>query len=127
MAVEAQKQCGRAQGLVIDSVRAVAEFTAEKPEGARFFGDAATGRPLGALAREALPPYTIAIGPEGGFTEEELSAFTTAGFLPAQLGPFTLRTETAAVAAAAILAEACAGRAAAAKVRQCDTGKCPAE
>ncbi len=39
----------------------------------------------------------IAIGPEGGFSPEELSAFTSAGFKPAYLAGNILRAETAAV------------------------------
>ena len=41
----------------------------------------------------------IAIGPEGGFSDDELEAFRLAGFLRVRLGPRILRTETAAIAA----------------------------
>ena len=41
----------------------------------------------------------IAIGPEGGFADEELEAFRLAGFVGVRLGPRILRTETAAIAA----------------------------
>lgn len=44
----------------------------------------------------------LAIGPEGGWTPQEITAFTSAGFLPASLGPTILRAETAAIAAVAI-------------------------
>ena len=44
----------------------------------------------------------LAIGPEGGWTPDEITTFTTAGFLPASLGPTILRAETAAIAAVAI-------------------------
>lgn len=43
------------------------------------------------------------IGPEGGWTEEELAYALAKGFEPVGLGPRTLRTETAALAATAIL------------------------
>lgn len=43
------------------------------------------------------------IGPEGGWTEEEHGALVRSGFRPASLGSQILRTETAAVVAAAIL------------------------
>lgn len=45
----------------------------------------------------------LCIGPEGGFTEEEIAFARTAGFAAVTLGPRRLRTETAAIAAAAIL------------------------
>ena len=41
----------------------------------------------------------LAIGPEGGFSPEELEAFRIAGFVRVALGPRILRTETAAIAA----------------------------
>ena len=41
----------------------------------------------------------IAVGPEGGFGDDELEAFRIAGFHKLRLGPRILRTETAAIAA----------------------------
>jgi 16S rRNA (uracil1498-N3)-methyltransferase len=46
----------------------------------------------------------LAIGPEGGWTDDELRAFTAAGWTAASLGPTILRAETAAIAALAIAA-----------------------
>ncbi|MGC0774587.1 MAG: RsmE family RNA methyltransferase [Candidatus Acidiferrum sp.] len=45
----------------------------------------------------------LAIGPEGGWTDDELAAARTAGFHEASLGQLILRTETAVVAALATL------------------------
>jgi 16S rRNA (uracil1498-N3)-methyltransferase len=45
----------------------------------------------------------IAIGPEGGFTPDELEAFDLSTFSRVRLGPRVLRTETAAIAAIAVL------------------------
>lgn len=45
----------------------------------------------------------IAIGPEGGFTPDELEAFDLSAFSRVALGPRVLRTETAAIAAIAVL------------------------
>ena len=45
----------------------------------------------------------IAIGPEGGFAPEELEAFDLSAFARVRLGPRVLRTETAAIAAIAVL------------------------
>jgi 16S rRNA (uracil1498-N3)-methyltransferase len=44
----------------------------------------------------------IAIGPEGGWTPEEMSLFTQHNWQPVTLGPRILRAETAAIAAIAI-------------------------
>jgi 16S rRNA (uracil1498-N3)-methyltransferase len=43
------------------------------------------------------------IGPEGGLAPAEQAAAIAAGYLPAALGPRILRTETAAIAALAVL------------------------
>jgi 16S rRNA (uracil1498-N3)-methyltransferase len=45
----------------------------------------------------------IAIGPEGGFAPEELEAFDLSAFARVGMGPRVLRTETAAIAAIAVL------------------------
>lgn len=60
-----------------------------------------TAEALGDLPR----PKSIAllIGPEGGLTEGEVTAAISAGFRPVALGPRVMRTETAPVAAAAIM------------------------
>lgn len=43
------------------------------------------------------------VGPEGGFTPEEVEDGRQMGFLPVSLGPRILRTETAAIVGAALL------------------------
>ncbi len=48
---------------------------------------------------EAMPAEVIlAIGPEGGFTPEEVAQAESQQFNPVSLGPLVLRTETAAIA-----------------------------
>ena len=53
----------------------------------------------------AAPPtaLTLLVGPEGGFSEEEESAAVAAGALPLHMGARVLRTETAGIAACAVL------------------------
>jgi 16S rRNA (uracil1498-N3)-methyltransferase len=46
---------------------------------------------------------TVLIGPEGGLSEEEQERAVAAGFIGVRLGPRVLRTETAAIAALALL------------------------
>jgi 16S rRNA (uracil1498-N3)-methyltransferase len=46
---------------------------------------------------------TLAIGPEGGWTDAEFAAAQSCGFLEASLGRLILRTETAVIAALASL------------------------
>jgi 16S rRNA (uracil1498-N3)-methyltransferase len=61
-------------------------------------------RPLAEVLPPA-PPRSVAllIGPEGGLTVAEVAAARAAGFVPVRLGPRILRTETAGLAAAAVL------------------------
>ena len=53
----------------------------------------------------SLRPNSVAllIGPEGGFSATEVAAAQNVGFLPISLGPRILRTETAAIVAAALV------------------------
>lgn len=46
---------------------------------------------------------TIAVGPEGGFDDDEMALAARIGYRPAHLGPRILRTETAGIAAIAQL------------------------
>ncbi|MGH9860823.1 MAG: RsmE family RNA methyltransferase, partial [Candidatus Acidiferrales bacterium] len=51
----------------------------------------------------------LAFGPEGGWSDEELAAARAAGFIEASLGSSILRTETAVIAALAVVNFALAG------------------
>lgn len=52
----------------------------------------------GRIAEPATTQLSLAIGPEGGWTDEEFSLAISAGFAPASFGSNILRTETAVVA-----------------------------
>lgn len=69
------------------------------PEGRRILLDA-SGSPLLAQALDA--PITLAVGPEGGITTDELHVLEGAGFVRRSLAGAILRFETAAVAGLAI-------------------------
>lgn len=67
-----------------------------------MLSERADARPM----REILPAggvsqVALAVGPEGGWTDEEFSAALAAGFQEAALGNLILRTETAVIAALA--------------------------
>lgn len=52
---------------------------------------------------ETVKSIFAILGPEGGFTSEEMAMAKEAGFLTASLGPRILRSETAAVSTSALL------------------------
>jgi len=52
---------------------------------------------------KAVKNITLLIGPEGGFSGEEVSSAIEKGFIEASLGPRILRTETAPIAAISII------------------------
>jgi 16S rRNA (uracil1498-N3)-methyltransferase len=88
----------------------VERAVAARPEGLALLLDAG-GAPLWDVLAAAPathgeltvpPPVTIAIGPEGGFEELELSALTAGGFHRCALGAGILRFETAGIAAVAV-------------------------
>jgi 16S rRNA (uracil1498-N3)-methyltransferase len=56
-----------------------------------------------ALKSHSEGELVLAVGPEGGWTEEELAAFHQAGWTSASLGDTILRAETAAIAAVAVV------------------------
>lgn len=61
-------------------------------------------RPLADLLPAAAPAdVAILVGPEGGFSRDEVAMARAAGFLPVSLGPRILRTETAGFAVTAVL------------------------
>jgi len=73
------------------------------------FGGEAQAPPLLATLpaqRAATDHIAVLLGPEGGWTDAERQLAMAAGWRAASLGPNILRTETAAVAALAILANA---------------------
>jgi 16S rRNA (uracil1498-N3)-methyltransferase len=54
-------------------------------------------------SRDADNGIILAVGPEGGWTDEELQSFQQAGWISASLGNAILRAETAAIAATAVV------------------------
>ena len=55
------------------------------------------------LGSPAEGEIILAVGPEGGWTQDELKSFRQAGWISASLGDTILRAETAAIAATALV------------------------
>jgi 16S rRNA (uracil1498-N3)-methyltransferase len=54
-------------------------------------------------AADAAPAITLVVGPEGGFDDTERTLVTSLGYRAVSIGPRILRTETAGLAALAVL------------------------
>jgi 16S rRNA (uracil1498-N3)-methyltransferase len=106
IALSACKQSGRTRLPLLQDPQALGEILARPCQGIGVAMDPESSEGLGPEALSALSgasAVTVAVGPEGGWSDEEREAFHKAGFLRLHLGPRILRTETAAIVAAAIL------------------------
>ena len=52
---------------------------------------------------QATPTISLAVGPEGGWIDDEIASSAANGFLEASLGENILRTETAVIASLAVM------------------------
>jgi 16S rRNA (uracil1498-N3)-methyltransferase len=104
IAAEAARQCGRADVPVIEAPASLSSVMGAAPEGFRkiLFHEGG-GEPLVDVLERGAPGHLLLVGPEGGFTPEEVEAGISAGVRLATLGPRVLRFETAAIAAVALV------------------------
>lgn len=75
------------------------EWVSGNPDAARFIFVPSAQQPLAGVAGINSREVSILVGPEGGFTDAEQETAEKHGYVPVNLGPRTLRTETASVAA----------------------------
>jgi 16S rRNA (uracil1498-N3)-methyltransferase len=103
--IEACKQCGRDTLMEIGAASSISDLLATVPSHTRTLLADPHGRPPEAvLAAGPTAAILVLVGPEGGFTAEEVSAAEAAGCDRVTFGRHILRIETAAIAAAARLA-----------------------
>ncbi|NOY40419.1 MAG: 16S rRNA (uracil(1498)-N(3))-methyltransferase [Planctomycetes bacterium] len=95
--IEASKQCGRNRLMELASACGWDEFETIETRGSRVFAHPG-GVPFGQIGHDGTSDLTIAVGPEGGFTDEEAASAEGAGWAVVGLGSRILRIETAAVA-----------------------------
>jgi len=95
--IEASKQCGRNRLMQLTSPSSWDDLLALETSGRHVFAHPG-GVPFGQTGGEATSDITIAVGPEGGFTDEEAAAAKTAGWTVVGLGDRIMRIETAALA-----------------------------
>ena len=106
IALQASEQSRRSVPPEIAPPVNLAEMIGERQSGLRIVLSESEDR---ALLRDAVksgvPPggVLLAIGPEGGWAEDELQSFRKAGWPSASLGNTILRAETAAIAATVVV------------------------
>ncbi len=107
IALSAAEQSGRDKVPEIDEPTRLEEFLGSIPPGSSgiiFFEEKRERNLKKVLSGfKGIKEITILIGPEGGFTKDEVAAATEKGFIAASLGPRILRTETAPITALSII------------------------
>ncbi len=101
IAISACEQCGRNRLPVIQGLQELSHWLAST-EAERKFVLHHRAHSIGA-ASDKPASIALLVGPEGGLGDNEIDAAELAGFQSLRLGPRILRTETAPVAAIAIL------------------------
>ncbi len=107
IAREALKQCGRSRLPVIEDALSFEEVL-DRSQGFDLkiiFWEEETQpfeKALQQIKKKAKSIFLM-LGPEGGFTSEEVKTAKAAGFISVSLGPRILKSETASVAACAII------------------------
>lgn len=99
------EQSGRSRVPQLHPVLALDEWLAASANSPCIALDPTATATLGEL--EIGSELSLVIGPEGGFSERELAAMSSVGVRCARLGPRVLRTETAGLAAIAVLQSRC--------------------
>ncbi|WP_158264902.1 16S rRNA (uracil(1498)-N(3))-methyltransferase [Blastopirellula marina] len=99
--IEASKQCRRNHLMVVEAGQTLGQVLANRPAYSLLLHP--TGEPLAANTFEAANEIVALIGPEGGFSDEEVAQAVELGCQVISLGPRILRVETAALAIAALV------------------------
>lgn len=100
--ISACEQSGRAIVPEVKSPLSMFEWMAEADDSPRVVLDPFAENKLSGLSVGG-DVISILVGPEGGFTQEEVDAVRLSGLKAVSLGPRVLRTETAGPAAIAVL------------------------
>jgi 16S rRNA (uracil1498-N3)-methyltransferase len=102
--IEASKQCGRNRLMEISEAQSWRTFVSTVSSDTVRLIAHPGGKPLGEMRSTmgtSAHEIVAAVGPEGGFSDEEVAAAVAAGWTKVDLGPRILRVETAVAALAA--------------------------
>ena len=98
--VSAMKQSVKAYKPILNDATPFSNFVKTERSGRKMIAHCIDSEkhPLKSMVDEASE-YTVLIGPEGDFSPEEVALATANGYSCIDLGPYRLRTETAALVA----------------------------
>ena len=105
LALAAMKQSGRCMLPHVHPLTSFSDFMATSQEGLRMIAYEKVASPslAGVVGNRNETSVVICIGPEGGFTDDEVELAVSSGFVAVSLGERRLRTETAAIVSAGIV------------------------
>lgn len=102
IAQAAAEQCGRNRLMAVEAPLTLENWLARPAAGLRLLchpdAGATLDQALAPLAGRAGAEISLLVGPEGGWSDEELEAARRAGVQAVRFGPRVLRTETAGLA-----------------------------
>lgn len=100
IAQSAAEQCGRNRLMAVEAPMALADWLARPADGLRLLCHPQADTDLASLlgATPGLASLTLLVGPEGGWSDQELALAREAGVQAVRFGPRVLRTETAGLA-----------------------------
>ena len=102
IALEAVRQCERpTTPRIVAPVELREALALPKEDDERFFAWARSDEPV--LREGSAAARWVAVGPEGGFTDEEVASLRAAGFVEISLAATILRVSTAVAAALTLL------------------------
>ena len=99
--IESCKQSGRNRLLEITQPQSLHNLLTTSSASLRILA-CPDGTPMQSILLKPIDNILIAIGPEGGFTDEEIRTANASGFAQMSLCQNILRSETAAIAAAVV-------------------------
>ncbi len=102
VAISASEQCGRCRAPLVNKPQSLTDFLNQPSELAFICSPIDSTGNLPDLP-STVARITLLIGPEGGFSPQEMQQARKVGFHALSLGPRILRTETAAVVAMSLL------------------------
>lgn len=101
--IGACEQSGRNTLPLLKPPTPLKQFAADSTKDLRLILSPSAKHGLGDLASPSQYGYRLLVGPEGGLSDGEIHQLIESGYKDVRFGPRVLRTETAAIAALAVL------------------------